>query len=270
MPRRDLPTPRLLVSFTELKGKLRPETRRPPQVPHSVRGRARIWTKVSSLPDPVLPPHRAPPPPSGTGTGTGGRRRRRGGKGLTNPSTWGKCVCGGGGGSYIHSPPPDLRPSGRGRCRTSGSLGRGCNTSDGRGSPVWGSPWAGGREAGSQQLLAQVSARHDCGLDRDPEPGSLRALCARGSLEGPGGEEQAPAGHGETAPQASGFTVNLVHLWPMQGCSPKGSPRGRACRGPRGLCGFCASPPARPQAPPPDSAHPESPRDPAFCGQLCQ
>lgn len=106
------PPPRLLVSFTELKGKLRPGTRRPPQVPYSVRGRARIWTKVSSLPDPALPPHRAPPPPSGTGAG--GRRRRRGGKGLTNPSTWGKCVCGREG--VLHSQPPP---------RTSGLRGGG-------------------------------------------------------------------------------------------------------------------------------------------------
>lgn len=157
--------------------------------------------------------------------------------------------------SVQHSQPPCSWPLGLwggGRCRTAGSLGRGCNARDGRGSPVWGSKWARGREAHPQQLLAQASARQDCGPERDTFTGSLRAgtLCT-GSLGSPG-EEQAPAGLGETTPQALRFTVNLVHLWPMQGCSPKGSQRRRACRGtPRALCMGPCSLPGPPRLSPP-------------------
>lgn len=60
--------------------------------------------------------------------------------------------------SNIHSlPVPDLWVFGEG-----GDAEPGCNTSDVRGSQVWGSKWARGRKAHSQQLLEQVSARRDC------------------------------------------------------------------------------------------------------------
>lgn len=75
-----------------------------------------------------------------------------------------------------------------------------------RGSQVWGSKWARGSEAHSQQLLGQASPQLavTADLNGTPKRGSLRVL-RTGSLEGPG-EEKAPAGLGETTP--TGFEIH--------------------------------------------------------------
>lgn len=171
--------------------------------------------------------------------------------------------------SDIHCRPvPDLWVFGEGGAEP------GCNTSDIRGSQVWGSRWARGREAHSQQPLDQAQLAMAADLNGTQKWGSVRVLCTRGSLEGPG-EDKARLVLGRQPPQALGFTVNLVHLWPMQGCSPKGSQRRRACRGPQGLCGSCASTPARPQSPhrlspPGESQRPRLLRGSYVSNTVCQ
>lgn len=75
---------------------------------------------------------------------------------------------------------------------------------------------------------------------------------------------------GDSPLQALGFTVNLVHLWPIQGCLPQRESQSRAGESEGDTEGFVGSsaltsaqPCPLPQTPGPPAG---SPRDPAFPG----
>lgn len=69
---------------------------------------------------------------------------------------------------------------------------------------------------------------------------------------------------GRQPPRALGFTVNLVHLWPMQGAHQRVSEEESLQGTPRALWVLCINPCLPPA--PTDSAHLASSRDAALCG----
>lgn len=83
---------------------------------------------------------------------------------------------------------------------------------------------------------------------------------------------------GDSPLQALGFTVNLVHLWPIQGCLPQRESQSRRVRGGhRGLCGvlcldLCSalSPPTDPRPTSRESQRPSFPRDSCVSNTVCQ
>lgn len=105
-----------------------------------------------------------------------------------------------------------------------------------RGSQVWGSKWARGSEAHSQQLLGQASARRDCCPERDMETGlSEGALCT--GQPGRPWEEKALAGLGETTPTGFGIHSKFSALVANARRSPKGLRGGEPAGDPEGFVG---------------------------------
>lgn len=166
--------------------------------------------------------------------------------------------------SDIHCPPiPDLWVFGEGGAEP------GCNTSDIRGSQVWGSKWARGREAHSQQPLDQASARHGCWPERDTETGLCEGAVRTGQPGRPRGGEGV-AGLGETTPTGFGIHSKFSALVANARLLTEGVSEEESLQGaPRALWVLCihpCSPPVSPQTQPTWRV----PETPPSAGQLCQ
>lgn len=98
---------------------------------------------------------------------------------------------------------------------------------------------------------------------------SLRALCSRGSLEGPG-EEKAPAGLGETTPTGFGIHSKFSALVANARLLTKGVSEEESLQGtPRALWVLCIDP-CSPPVPPQTQPTWRVPETPPSAGQLCQ
>lgn len=271
----EAPPPRLLGSLTDLMGKLRPEDKKSSPGSILCQRKGQHLNRGPSLPGPCPSSHSgcrmALPPPSGMGWGWEVKK----GRWADKSEHVGK-VCGGGGDAWCtpgHTvglcPTFTAAPT-----LTSGSLGRGVQNLGVI--PVTSEAVRFGAQSGQRAERLTPSSRKTrpqlamtADLNGTQKRGSVRC-CAYGAAWKVLGRRRRRLVLGRQHPQALGFTVNLVHLWPMQGCSPKGSQRRRACRGPRGLCGSCASTPARPQPPPQTQPAWRVPETPPSAGQLCQ